>query len=185
MCMEIKRFSQGHLLGPWQEEGAEVTKCRNLPWDGYYSRGMQSSLLSLSMNWPQLCAPLTCAQTVTAPMGTALLDTRVRGKVCRHRAGGEGREARRTQLEGSRHLTDRLLGWPVEKIHKRSKHRSSDSKMKAEGQKVSWIAEDVTTGCAGVQRHPTAGGVKAQEFTVSGEMQKEIAVGSLEGQTKC
>lgn len=113
MCMEIKRFSQGHLLGPWQEEGAEVTKCRNLPWDGYYSRGMQSSLLSLSMNWPQLCAPLTCAQTVPAPVGTALLDTRVRGKACRHRAGGEGREVRRTQLEGSRHLTDRFLGWQM------------------------------------------------------------------------
>lgn len=40
----------------------------------------------------------------------------------------------------------------------------------------------MTTGCAGVQRHTTARGVKAQDLIVAGDMYKEIAV---EAQTKC
>lgn len=57
--------------------------------------------------------------------------------------------------------------------------------MKAEGQTTPWVAEDTSTGCAGVQRHTIAGGVMVHNFTVSGDMDKEIAIGSLEGQIKC
>lgn len=43
----------------------------------------------------------------------------------------------------------------------------------------------MSTGRAGVQRNTIAGGVMAHNFTVSGDMDKEIAAGSVEGQTKC